>query len=67
MNENGWAKISRKLKEEPLIPLGISLSTLPPSHLAFPQPTHPEPLKKPSRTPANPGPSPQAAPSPSPP
>lgn len=27
MNENGWGKVARKLKEEPLVPLGIALPT----------------------------------------
>ncbi|SPO02095.1 related to Respiratory supercomplex factor 1, mitochondrial [Cephalotrichum gorgonifer] len=26
MNENGWAKVSRKLREEPLVPLGAALT-----------------------------------------
>lgn len=57
MNENGWTKISRKLKEEPLVPLGIVLPSLLPSrpnpHLN-PQPSTTRPsTAHPRRTPAN--------------
>ena len=42
MNENGWAKMTRKLKEEPLIPLGtLPLTLLPPAPPVLPSPaTH---------------------------
>lgn len=46
MNENGWNKIARKLKEEPLIPLGIALprSPAPLAELTTPQaPPSPSP------------------------